>query len=251
MLRIACLLICCLCGSFNCRAASIDVYCDDWPGFCQPDGRGIYLDLVRAIYQPHGYQIIPHIVPYKRALAVIAKKGGDMAMGVYRDEVTGVRQPRYPASADDLTVFMLKKWQPKWQGEKSLQGQSVVWRRGWAFDKYIAVTMQWHEIDSDEMALQLLGKERYRYYLTAGVLYAKDDIPPNMHRAFLRWIPTYPIFADTPQGNRMLQLWDKGMVELIRSGNLADIYKHYQLYDYYQGFIRELEQKAAASPTPE
>ena len=174
-----------------------------------------------------------------------------MAMGVYRDEVTGVRQPRYPASADDLTVFMLKKWQPKWQGEKSLQGQSVVWRRGWAFDKYIAVTMQWHEIDSDEMALQLLGKERYRYYLTAGVLCANEDIPPNLHRAFLRWIPTYPIFADTPQGNRMLQLWDKGMVELIRSGNLADIYKHYQLYDYYQGFIRELEQKAAASPAPE
>jgi polar amino acid transport system substrate-binding protein len=102
-----------------------------------------------------------------------------MAMGVYRDEVTGVRQPRYPASADDLTVFMLQKWQPKWQGEKSLQGQSVVWRRGWAFEKYIAVTMQWHEIDSDEMALQLLGKERYRYYLTAGVLYADDDIPPT------------------------------------------------------------------------
>ncbi|WP_429214832.1 substrate-binding periplasmic protein [Aeromonas veronii] len=246
-----CLLLCCLCTVVNCRADSIEVYCDDWPGFCQQDGNGIYLDLVRAIYQPHGYQVTPHIVPYKRALAVIAKKGGDMAMGVYRDEVTGVRQPRYPASADDLTVFMLKKWQPKWQGEKSLQGQSVVWRRGWAFDKYIAVTMQWHEIDSDEMALQLLGKERYRYYLTAGVLYANEDIPANLHRAFLRWIPTYPIFADTPQGNRMLQLWDKGMVELIRSGTLADIYKHYQLYDYYQGFIRELEQKATASPTPE
>ena len=250
MLRI-CLLLCCLCTVVNCRADSIEVYCDDWPGFCQQDGKGIYLDLVRAIYQPHGYQVTPHIVPYKRALAVIAKKGGDMAMGVYRDEVTGVRQPRYPASADDLTVFMIKKWQPTWQGEKSLQGQSVVWRRGWAFDKYIAVTMQWHEIDSDEMALQLLGKERYRYYLTAGVLYANEDIPPNLHRAFLRWIPTYPIFADTPQGNRMLQLWDKGMVELIRSGTRADIYKHYQLYDYYQGFIRELEQKAAASPTPE
>ncbi|WP_322863511.1 hypothetical protein [Aeromonas allosaccharophila] len=188
---------------------------------------------------------------WQTGATIYAQKGGDMAMGVYRDEVPGVRQPRYPASADDLTVFMLKKWQPKWQGEKSLQGQSVVWRRGWAFNKYIAVTMQWHEIDSDEMALHLLGKERYRYYLTAGVLYANEDISPNLNRAFLRWIPTYPIFADTPQGNRMLQLWDKGMVELIRSGTLADIYKHYQLYDYYQGFIRELEQKAAASPTPE
>ncbi|CAJ1898573.1 hypothetical protein PEKONANI_03748 [Aeromonas jandaei] len=250
MLRI-CILFCCLCSVVNCRADSIEVYCDNWPSFCQPDGKGIYLELVRAIYQPYGYQVTPYIVPYKRALAVIAKKGGDIAMGVYRDEVTGVRQPRYPASADDLTVFMLKKWQPNWLGEKSLQGQSVVWRRGWAFNKYITVPMQWHEVNSDEMALELLGKERYRYYLTAGVLYADNDISPNLRRAFLRWIPTYPIFADTDQGKRMLQLWDKGMVDLIRNGTLAEIYKNYRLYDYYQGFIKELEQKATASPISE
>ncbi|MCF3096942.1 hypothetical protein EHZ86_06335 [Aeromonas australiensis] len=246
LLRIGCLLVSCLCAPLLCRAEPLHIYCDDWPGFCQQDGKGIYLDLVRAIYQPHGYQITPHIVPYKRALAVIAKKGGDMAMGVYRDEVAGVRQPRYPASADDLTVFMLKKWQPQWQGEKSLEGQSVIWRRGWAFDQYIAVTMQWHEVDSDKMALQLLEKERYRYFLTAGVLFREDDLPPNLHRVLLRWIPTYPIFADTPQGSRMLQLWDKGMADLIRSRALAEIYKRYQLYDYYQGFIRELEQQATA-----
>ncbi|WP_033135979.1 substrate-binding periplasmic protein [Aeromonas finlandensis] len=243
MLRIGCLLLCCLCGAVNCRAESIQVYCDDWPGFCQPDGKGIYLDLVRAIYQPHGYQVIPHIVPYKRALAVIAQQGGDMAMGVYQDELAGVRQPDYPASADDLTVLMLKQWQPQWQGEKSLQGQSVLWRRGWAFDKYIPVTMQWHEVDSHELALQLLDKGRYRYYLTAGVLYAADDTPANMYRTFLRWIPTYPIFADTQQGERILQLWDQGMVKLIRNGTLADIYKRYQLYDYYRGFIDAQEQK--------
>lgn len=250
MLRI-CLLLCCLCTAVNCRAESIDVYCDDWPGFCQKDGKGLYLEVVRAIYQPHGYQVTHHIVPYKRALAVIAKKGGDIAMGVYRDEVSGVKQSGYPASADDLTVFMLKKWQLQWQGEKSLEGQKVMWRRGWAFDKYIDATMKWHEIDSDEMAFQLLDKERYRYYLTAGVLFVDEAIPPDLHRAFLRWIPTYPIFADTQQGNRMLQLWDKGMVKLIRSGALAEIYKRYQLYDYYQGFIKELELKVAASPTPE
>ena len=39
-----------------------------------------------------------------------------MAMGVYRDEVSGVLQPRHPASTDDLTVLMLKKWRPQWQG---------------------------------------------------------------------------------------------------------------------------------------
>lgn len=225
------------------RADPLNVYCDDWPGFCQRDGRGIYLDIVRAIYQPNGYEVIPRIVPYKRALAVIAQQGGDMAMGVYRDEVSGVLQPRYPASADDLTVLMLKKWQPQWLGESSLKGQGVVWLRGWAFDKYIPVSMRWHEIDSHDMALQLLAKERYRYYLTAGVLYSEDSIPANMHRTFLRWIPTYPIFADTEKGRTLQQLWDQGMVNLVRHGTLAEIYRRYRLHDYYRGFIEEQEQR--------
>ncbi|MFB0768821.1 hypothetical protein ACEU5N_14185 [Aeromonas salmonicida] len=237
------LLLFCLPG----RADPLHVYCDDWPGFCQPDGRGIYLDIVGAIYQPHGYEVVPHIVPYKRALAVVAQKGGDMAMGVYRDEVNGVRQPDYPASADDLTVLMLKKWQPQWLGENSLKGQGVLWLRGWAFDKYIPVSMRWYEIDSHDMALQLLAKERYRYYLTAGVLYSADAIPANMNRTFLRWIPTYPIFADTERGARLQQLWDQGMVRLIRSGTLAEIYRRYQLHDYYRGFIKELEQRVEPS----
>ncbi|PKQ74931.1 hypothetical protein CJP16_16250 [Aeromonas sobria] len=251
MLRIACLFLCCLCGSFNCRAASIDVYCDDWPGFCQPDGKGIYLDLVRIIYQPHGYQIVPHIVPYKRAVAMIARQEGDMAMSVYRDEVKGVRQPEHPASADDLTVVMLKRWQPQWQGEISLKGQTVLWRRGWALEKYLPVAMQWHEIDSDEIALQLLDKGRYRYYLTAGVLHTTDATPSNMYHVFLRWIPTYPIFADTEQGGRLQQLWDQEMVKLIRNGTLAEIYRRYHLYDYYQSFIKEQEQNVTSSASPE
>lgn len=243
MLRI-CFLLWCLCSALHCRAERIDLYCDNWPGFCQQDGKGIYLDLVRAIYQPHGYQITTHIVPYKRALAVIANRGGDIAMGVYRDEVAGIRQPRYPASADNLTVFMLKEWQPSWQGEKSLQGQSVVWRRGWAFDKFVGVTMQWHEIDSDEMAMHLLSKGRYRYFLTSGVLYGKSDTPTNIHRAFLRWIPTYPIFADTKQGERLAQLWDQEMANLLRRGTLAELYHRYHLYDDYRGFLDNQGAKA-------
>ncbi|MFM4992471.1 hypothetical protein ACEUCK_11095 [Aeromonas veronii] len=244
MLRIGCLLLCSLCAIAHARTADIHVYCDGWPGFCQPDGRGIYLDLVRTIYQPHGYQIVPHIVPYKRAVAMVARQEGDIAMSVYLDEIKGVKQPRQPASADDVTVFMLKQWQPQWRGERSLEGETVLWRRGWVLDKYLPVTMRWHEIDSHEMALQLIGKGRYRYYLTAGVLHATDETPANMYRTILRWIPTYPIFADTEQGDRLLQLWDQEMVNLIRRGTLAEIYRRYHLYEYYRDFLEEQAVKA-------
>lgn len=238
------LLLCCLLFAWVARADTIHVYCDDWPGFCQADGHGVYLDIVRAIYEPAGHAVHPHLVPYKRALAVVAQKGGDMAMGVYQGEVEGVHQPDYPASADDVTVLMLKKWQPDWQGEQSLRDRDVLWLRGWAFDKFIPVPMRWYEIDSHEMALQLLAKERYRYYLTAGVLYPKTSIPGEMTQIFLRWVPTYPIFADTEKGRHLQRLWDPGMISLLRRGTLAEIYRRNELYDYYRDFIRQQEKRA-------
>ena len=161
-------LFCCLLITSFVRADTIHVYCDDWPGFCHRDGKGVYLDVVRAIYEPLGHEVKLHMVPYKRALAVVSQKEGDMAMGVYRGEVPGVHQPDYPDSADYVSVVMQKRWLPHWAGEHSLKEQEVLWLRGWAFDKFIPEPMRWFEIDSHEMALQLLIKGRYRYYLTTG-----------------------------------------------------------------------------------
>ena len=47
-------LFCCLLITSFVRADTIHVYCDDWPGFCHRDGKGVYLDVVRAIYEPWG-----------------------------------------------------------------------------------------------------------------------------------------------------------------------------------------------------
>ena len=246
------LLLCCLLLVLPVRADTLHVYCDDWPGFCQRDGKGVYLDLVRAIYEPEGYVIKPHMVPYKRALAVVAQKGGDMAMGVYRGEVAGVHQPDYPDSADYVTVVMQKCWLPQWTGEASLKEQEVLWLRGWAFDKYIPVTMRWYEIDNHTTALQLLLKGRYRYYLTDGALYPKGALPPELAQVFLRWIPTYPIFADNEKGRQLHGLWDPGMRTLIRQGRLAEIYRKNRLYHDYRDFIREQEARARTlAPSPD
>ena len=207
---------------------------------------------MRAIYEPEGYVVRRHLVPYKRALAVVSQKAGDMAMGVYRGEVAGVHQPDYPDSADYVTVVMQKRWLPQWTGEASLKEQEVLWLRGWAFDKYIPVTMRWYEIDNHTTALQLLLKGRYRYYLTDGALYPKGALPPELAQVFLRWIPTYPIFADNEKGRQLHGLWDPGMRTLIRQGRLAEIYRKNRLYHDYRDFIREQEARARTlAPSPD
>ncbi|MGE6168090.1 hypothetical protein ACLHZW_02410, partial [Aeromonas media] len=174
------------------------------------------------------------------------------AMGVYRGEVAGVHQPDYPDSADYVTVVMQKRWLPQWTGEASLKEQEVLWLRGWAFDKYIPVTMRWYEIDNHTTALQLLLKGRYRYYLTDGALYPKGTLPPELAQVFLRWIPTYPIFADNEKGRQLHGLWDPGMRTLIRQGRLAEIYRKNRLYHDYRDFIREQEARARTlAPSPD
>ena len=69
-------LFCCLLITSFVRADTIQVYCDDWPGFCHRDGKGVYLDVVRAIYEPLGHEVKLHMVPYKRALAVVSQRRG-------------------------------------------------------------------------------------------------------------------------------------------------------------------------------
>ncbi|MFM4824595.1 substrate-binding periplasmic protein [Aeromonas bivalvium] len=237
------LLLCCGLFSLTARGEVLPVYCDDWPGFCHQDGGGLYLDLARHIYQPLGYRIRPQIMPYKRALAMVTKGGQGMTMGVYLHEVEGVRWPHYPDGADDVTVFMLDKWRAGWQGEQSLAQQRVLWQRGWAFDKYIGVPMRWYEVNSHQDAMSLLQKERYRYYLSAGVLHTDERLPPGLNRVFLRWLPTYPIFASDAAGLKLQQQWDQGMARLIHSGELTRLYRENGLLDYYRDFLRGLRHK--------
>ncbi|MNC74246.1 hypothetical protein D3C81_2179160 [compost metagenome] len=77
------------------------------------------------------------------------------------------------------------------------------------------------------------------------MLYPKGELPSDMSRIFLRWVPTYPIFADTERGQQLRQHWDPGMRRLLGGGTLAEIYRNNQLYDYYHAFIKEQEARVA------
>ena len=89
-------LFCCLLITSFVRADTIHVYCDDWPGFCHRDGKGVYLDVVRAIYEPLGHEVKLHMVPYKRALAVVSQKEGTWRWGSIGEKCPGSISPTTP-----------------------------------------------------------------------------------------------------------------------------------------------------------
>lgn len=213
-------------------AKPLQIYSEEWEGFTATDGSGLYLDLVREIYQPLGYQLNIHIVPYKRSLDMVRHGGGDLALGVYEQEVDDLRYPRYAMFADDVSVLMQDKWAAAWQGEQSLSDQRVLWQRGWGYEKYIRVPMQWFEVDDHDKAMELLNHERYRYYLGAGVLFEQSP-QPGYRIKFLRWLRVYPVFAQTLRGEELAHQWDAGMLRLLKRGRVAKLFELHHMTQYY------------------
>ena len=53
----------------------------------------------------------------------------------------------------------------------------MLWLRGWAFDKFIPLTMRWYEIDNHDHGAAIAPQGRYRYYLTGRRPYPKGRPP--------------------------------------------------------------------------
>jgi len=63
MLPTRLLMFACLLLPLSLLAKPLQIYSEEWEGFTAADGSGLYLDLVRAIYQPLGYELNIHMVP--------------------------------------------------------------------------------------------------------------------------------------------------------------------------------------------
>ena len=59
---------------------------EEWEGFTNADGTGLYWDIFRMIYEPVGISVQFEIVPYIRATKMVQDQQADAAVAVYFDE---------------------------------------------------------------------------------------------------------------------------------------------------------------------
>ena len=134
--------------------------------------------------------------------------------------------------------------------EHSLQGAGGALAEGGRFDKFIPEPMRWFGRDSHEMALQLLIRGRYRYYLTDGALYPEAPFPRlvQVFCAGFRPTPSSPIPRKEP--GSCTELWDPGMRTLIRQGKLAEIYRQNKALRLLPGLFSGEQVVRADKPQP-
>jgi uncharacterized protein (TIGR02285 family) len=234
--------------NFFSHAQQISVGSDQWPGFTNADGTGIYYTLLKRIYAEHNLEI--KIDTYNRVLNSFHQNKLDIAIGVYRENIKQGIIPdwfldtEYPIVAfDDPSVTKITN-------VSDIKNKLVSWKRGYQFDLFISDIKNVYLINNTETGFELLNKKRVDVFMD----YPKN-IPKKYTEKFLSFeiVPSrhiYLAFQNTEKGKSLAKKFDQSMTKLRESGELAKIFgDEYQHSDLAQ-FDSDLKQIVVLTEDP-
>jgi polar amino acid transport system substrate-binding protein len=216
---------------------TIHIATPEWEETTNKDGTGVYFDIIRSVYEPGGIQLKYEIVPWNRAISLIKTHQADALPGGYfvgnREDVDDLF-PRYPIDTEIASVVYKKDTVTEWKGPESLAGKKVLWLRGYNYDNYLEVKVEFDEIDERKQAWRLLDAGRYDFYMDAlydieayidqnNVAVENYKIQPVIYNNL------YLRFANTPKSKKLIELYDQRIPELLASGELEQIFKKWNL----------------------
>ena len=218
---------------------TIFIATEAWDQYTNEDGSGLFLDIVRAVYEPHDIQIKVDYVPYNRALHLLKFKAADAMFGTYSAEKEAkdyILTPHYPIDTERTVAIFKKSPNQKWQGIESLRNQKLGWVRGYDYHDNLGVKIaSYAEVLDSSQGLKMLEAGRFDYFLDhAGEL--DDNIAKtgfdmsDFQIASVFEENIYMAFARTEKGKQLSILFDQAISGLIRSGRLQQLYDQYGMH---------------------
>lgn len=210
--------------------SSIRIVTPAWSTLTNEDGTGLYFDLMRKVFEPAGVEITYDIVPWKRAKDMVRSGEADALLAAYlTEDDPAFIYPEHPMDLD-YTVAVFKKGDIAWDGRKSLEGKAVVWKRGYNYQNYIDVKVEWSEIDSTAQGFLMVEKNRVDAYLDIkptidGYIKEHPDETSQFQVETAFTINTYPRFGNNSSSRKLIEIYDKRMADLKASGELAEVFK--------------------------
>lgn len=216
---------------------AIHIATPEWEDTTNQDGTGVYFDIIRSVYEPSGIQLKFEIVPWNRAISMVKNHQADALPGGYfvgdREDVDDLF-PRHPIDTEIASAVYKKDKIKDWQGPESLSGKKVLWLRGYNYDKYLNVKVDFDEIDERVQAWKLLDAGRYDFYMDAlydiesyvgqnQVDVEKYGIEPVIYNNL------YLRFANTPKSKKLIEIYDQRIPELVESGEMEKIFQKWGL----------------------
>lgn len=201
-----------------------------------PGEKGAYFDILRAVFDPEGIRITSTIVPYERAVKEVEDDKADFWIASYIDEVEWAIYPKTPHGADKVVAVSPKDSPASadWKGLESLKDRQLLWIRGYEYDSYIDFPVNFREIDSMEVALRLLDRQRADYFLDNGediLDFMKENSIDPAGYVFhdVLTLKLYFGFKDSPRARQIIEIIDARLPGLIASGKIKEIFAAHDL----------------------
>ncbi len=214
--------------------SKIELTSEEWEGDTNPDGTGLYWDLIRSIYEPVGIEVNFKIVPYERSIHLVKQQKADAWVGSYRDEEEFALYPQWHFDADVVTAIFMQDRFPNWAGETSLKEKNVGWIRGYSYDEYLETPVKKHELNNRKSGLSMVSMGRLDAFLDAEAdlkdALKKPEIQKNIgdtnkiRMEKVMQLNLYLGFADSDRGRQLMQIWDDRFPELLKTGVIRKLY---------------------------
>jgi hypothetical protein len=207
-----------------------------WDRFTHRDGTGLYHEILAAVFTPLGIRVDHHYTNANRGIRMVKKGLADMyTCSVDIRGFTGLVLAQHPMYQGRFHALYKKDQITKWQGPATLAGKRVVWRRGYYSPHEFDITFDILETDYGTAALAQVILGRADFYIDdlnlirnsiSATTFTFDkndyDIRPVGSRTY------HPVFKDSPRGRQILDMFDKGIEALHRSGRLKKIFDKWQ-----------------------
>ncbi|WP_157729857.1 substrate-binding periplasmic protein [Bacterioplanes sanyensis] len=222
-------------------AQTLTVVSDNWEGYTNKDGSGLYWEIVQAAFDGTGIEPEFTTMPWKRAEATVRNGDADAIVGVYYEpDVAGYRYPNWHISIEDPVVLYAKSSTsiPTPVAPQSLMGLKLAWIRGYGFNDTVlsGVDMKFQEVTQLGQGVQLVNSGRVDALLDYEVSIKQEaqklGLPVSGTFQIVPVAPgnkLYIAFHNRPDADNWVELFDQRMHALSSNGKIAEIYKKWQV----------------------
>ncbi|NOI77204.1 transporter substrate-binding domain-containing protein [Vibrio coralliilyticus] len=234
--------------SYASDSKRIKIVSQEWLGYTNSDGTGLYWDIVKAVFQPLNVPLTLEVLPWKRAKHLVRKQEASAYLGDYfYPNADAFLYPQWHLSVEEDVIVVFARGSLDWEEQQlsSLVNKKVAWVRGYGFEKGFLkdIPLELVEVDSAEQGMKLLKKGRvsalidYPSSMASSELLATDAFVTEVAK---KGEKLYVVFSNTESSNTLIEMFDTHMPQLIKSGELKQIYlTHGQDYEAYMSSIGE------------
>ncbi|MDD3049909.1 MAG: transporter substrate-binding domain-containing protein [Candidatus Cloacimonetes bacterium] len=208
---------------------------EEWQDCTHADGTGLYWEILKLVYEPEGITVNHGTYPYARAQNMVQTKEADILVGPYLDEIEQVIYSKHHIDNDLVFAVFKKDKVADWKGKESLKG-TIGWVRGYAYDKYLGMKLDYYEVNNTETGLKMLNAGRLDFFLDAEAQLEPTFESGELNKDDFRIeevlkLPLHLAFTDNAKGKELKEIYEKRMDVLIKSGELKKLFEKWD-FDY-------------------